>query len=119
MIFLFSLLACSGPGAGRAIARSIEAGYERALMFAGICLLSIGITLLSRRAWLIPAGLCFMLLIHPAWTVSATSGDCGMSKDAASWALIEIGWWALFAQVLWWCVYPWPRPAITSASISP
>lgn len=67
--------ACSGPGAGEAIAQSIEIGYTHAM--GGLLIISLGLLALGPRWWPIPALLVSLLVLHPAWTISAISGDCG------------------------------------------
>ncbi len=81
---LHLLLACSGPGAGRAIAWSIAIGFicfvyaafvEVQLLFLYLCR--------SGKRWPVYWGFG-LLVLHPAWTVSARHGDCGMMKEIAS-----------------------------------
>jgi hypothetical protein len=43
-----------------------------------------------RHSWLIA--------LHPAWTISAISGDCGFMKRDASWVFTGIGTLALVVQ---------------------
>jgi hypothetical protein len=77
------ILACSGPGAGQAIARSIAIGHFSA---AAVAFMTIWLFRLSEgtgRYW--PAYWSALLLtLHPAWTISAIRGDCGMTKVAVS-----------------------------------
>ena len=84
MMSLLLPLACSGPGAGPAIAASISIGYYCAGLAA---LITTALFFLYRSrggsagvAW---TGIV-LLLLHPAWTISATHGDCGVLKLAAS-----------------------------------
>ena len=69
---LWSLLACSGPGAGQAIRLAILVG-----------IVGLGIHLISSfiLAWRRPVlGVGFLVglgMIHPHWWVSPVQGDCG------------------------------------------
>lgn len=79
------VMACSGPGAGQAIALNIRAGYGCA---AFGMLVTLALFYLQRfrggRVWPFSTGLV-LLAIHPAWTIRATGGDCGTLKLATSW----------------------------------
>lgn len=79
------VMACSGPGAGHAIGLNIRAGYGCAAF--GV-LVTLALFYLQRfrggRVWPLASGIV-LLAIHPAWTIRATGGDCGMLKLAASW----------------------------------
>lgn len=96
------LAACSGPGAPTAIARSIGVGYAA---FCLAALFAIPVMLLRfSRLGTSPLSLwpLLLLLIHPAWTVSATGGDCGMMLQGT----------AIFASAIWlplglWQVIAW------------
>jgi len=82
------ILACSGPGAGRAIADAMRFGY----ISAGITFALLGATaslylFVRRNPWAAILNLSPMV-IHPAWTVSAIGGDCGTLKVFASHAWI-------------------------------
>ena len=95
VVALSEMLACSGPGAGRSIARGIFIGYGCAALATAV---TVAICIMYRRrggkAGLAWAGLA-LLLLHPAWTVSATHGDCGMMKRGASY-LVSCAFVALF-----------------------
>jgi hypothetical protein len=84
------LIACSGPGAGVAITKSVSIGYASAGLTA---VLVIRMIVLSRRHPL-PLFPVFtsviLLLLHPAWTVSAVRGDCGEMKRIASYAVLAV-----------------------------
>jgi hypothetical protein len=93
-----SLLACSGPGAGAAIAESTRIGYTHAAVTGVLLAVSLAIAGLGRR-WSVPAILLGLVALHPAWTVSAISGDCGHMKRYASWLFTVAGCAALGWQV--------------------
>ena len=78
------LFACSGPGAGATIARNIELGYTNAAVAGGLLLVSLAVAALGTRRWVAPAVLAGLVALHPAWTISAISGDCGFFKRDAS-----------------------------------
>lgn len=94
------LLACSGPGAGAAI--YLNTVYSQLLAaVTGLMLYA------SMRRWFktkgrgtYPAVFAFLLLLHPAWTVSAISGDCGHAKFETSVLVTIIGAVCLVAQWL-------------------
>ena len=87
------LLACSGPGAGQAMADSIAFGNIAAAvtlaLLVAACL--IHIWAVSGQYWI----LWFYLLpmaVHPAWTIGVTQGDCGAEKVQASivWVVVAL-----------------------------
>jgi hypothetical protein len=94
-----SLFACSGPGAGEAIGRSIEIGFIHAEVVGGLVALSLALLVVRPRRWLAPAVLLVLLALHPAWTVSAISGDCGQLKVLASSLFTLLGGAVLLVQV--------------------
>src|SRR4051794_8339109 len=79
-----SPFACSGPGAGEAIRASIAYGDRLALVSAVVLAASALLWARWRRSpgWAAACGL--LLLLHPAWTVIARIGDCGLSKRVAA-----------------------------------
>ena len=106
------LFACSGPGAGAAIARSIEIGYTQAEVMGGLVGISCLILAVRPRNWLVLLLLLGMLLLHPAWTISAISGDCGYLKRYASYLFTALGCAGLLFQVgqlIWRRIRP-PSP---------
>jgi len=81
-----SIVACSGPGAGQAIADSIAYANGQAIVALILTIATAGLWLVFRRqalVWAFLASLVF-LCIHPAWTVSAIHGDCGQFKVMAA-----------------------------------
>jgi len=92
------LFACSGPGAGEAIAVSILIGYRHAALAAVLLGLGLLLLTLSPKRWLFPAILGALLLLHPAWTVSAIHGDCGIMKRDASRVFTAVSSAALVLQ---------------------
>jgi hypothetical protein len=85
------LLACSGPGAGAAISRSIQLGYLHAAGLVALIAVAAVVPVALGARWRAPKPLLILLLVHPAWTVSAVHGDCGHLKRAASWAVTVLG----------------------------
>jgi hypothetical protein len=98
--------ACSGPGAGQAIAESIAIGYTSAAIVGGLLMASLAAFAFNPRRWGASALLLGLLALHPAWTVSALSGDCGAFKCEASWFFTAVGCIALVYQL--GCM-PWDR----------
>ncbi len=81
---LHFLLACSGPGAGRKIAWSIAIGFI-CFVFAAFVVKQLLFLFECRGAKRWPVYWGFGLLsFHPAWSVSAIHGDCGIIKVIAS-----------------------------------
>ena len=107
-----SLIACSGPGAASTIrvnvayaqiCAEVGAFITLALIYDGIRHHQWG------KAWWAAA---LLMLIHPAWTVSAYDGDCGYTLyDAAFMVLTAhgvlllghvlagVGWQRIFARI--------------------
>lgn len=81
----FIIFACSGPGAAATIQQSITIGYFCAAI-GGVITAAVGFDAWSTRRWrfTLPVA-AVMLLIHPAWTVSAIHGDCGFFKRDVSY----------------------------------
>ncbi len=73
------LIACSGLGAMKAVAMNIVIGYCFAAGTALVALLLARFRKRTGRNWPTYYNLAF-LVFHPAWTVSATQGDCGRAK---------------------------------------
>lgn len=84
------ILACSGPGAMATIQKSITIGYFCAAFGAVVTLALAYDFVRARRVrfTLRVAGL--LMLVHPAWTVSATSGDCGFFKREVSYIFTAV-----------------------------
>jgi hypothetical protein len=91
------VLACSGGA--EAIYVSIALGYAHARAAAVLLGISMSLGFLQRR-WLPPILLLILLSIHPAWTVSAIHGDCGMLKQSASWVFTLISTTVLVWQLV-------------------
>jgi hypothetical protein len=85
-----TFLACSGPHALEVIAVSIAMGYAHARAVGVFCAISIGLAAMQKR-WLPPTVLASLLLVHPAWFISAGHGDCGTLLLQASWLVTLIG----------------------------
>ena len=81
----FVILACSGPGAPATIQQSIIIGYFCAAI-GGVITLALGYDAWRMRdlRFTLPVA-AVMLLLHPAWTVSAIHGDCGFFKRDVSY----------------------------------
>mgnify|MGYP006969408062 CR=1 FL=1 len=89
----YSMFGCSGPGAAKAIEAAVTLGYVSAALSLPLGL-AAGWTYLVGRNNL--RACCLNLApfaIHPAWTVSATKGDCGSMKMLGStiWLMLAIG----------------------------
>jgi hypothetical protein len=93
------MFACSGPGAGQAITESIRTSEIHAGVLALLLLGSIAIAYWAgkRSAAFI---LLALLAIHPLWTISAQSGDCGSFKVWTSWLCTGIACVAFLWQTV-------------------
>jgi hypothetical protein len=80
------LFACSGPGAASEMLRSTEYSYDHAAFVVGLLVLSLALSLIASQYRLMPLVEAALLLLHPAWTMSAYGGDCGYSKVNWSFA---------------------------------
>jgi hypothetical protein len=85
-VFPGVVLACSGPGVGALVDANIRVSYQlfgvAAFLFAGTAVLFF---FRRKRASLIITLLAAVIVaVHPVWTVSAFSGDCGGSKAMSS-----------------------------------
>lgn len=79
------VLACSGPGAGALIRENVVIGYFCAAI-GGVMTIALGFDAWRTRRWRFALPVAtVMLLIHPAWTISAVHGDCGFLKRDASY----------------------------------
>jgi hypothetical protein len=95
------IFACSGPGAGETIARNIAIGYTHAAIDGGLLALSLGLWWFVSRQRVFPAICAALVLLHPAWTVSAIGGDCGYLKRDLSWVFTGIAVLSLVGQAAW------------------
>ena len=95
------LFACSGHGAGAYIARRILIGNVHAGVFGFLLLTSTAVAVKWKVYSTVPFLLTLMLALHPAWTISALSGDCGETKRAFSWLLSAVGTIAIVWQIVW------------------
>ncbi len=78
------MLACSGPGAGAAIAGSLEIGRTHALIGGAMAVATAAVYLVGRRGWVFPVGEAALMALHPLWVLGARGGDCGyLLRDAA------------------------------------
>ncbi len=97
---MLGLFACSGPGAGAAIA-----GNERlatALGAGSVSFIGLSLALLywsGAGRWL-TAAVAALALLHPAWTISARGGDCGILKADGACLFSGVGAVLLAAQGL-------------------
>lgn len=80
-----AIFACSGPGAFITIRQNITIGYFAAAIGAVVVLALTYDALRTRRLRLTLPSAALMLLLHPAWTISAVHGDCGYFKRDASY----------------------------------
>ena len=100
------IIACSGDGAPQAIWASILYAQANAIVVAMIAVLSAVAWMFARRLWGLPVTNVLLLACHPAWSVSAISGDCGMLKAFAATVFTVVAGLGVYVQVSNWL---WPR----------
>jgi hypothetical protein len=93
------LFACSGPGAGLAIGENVGISLKHAAVMGELVLVSVCVFTIGPRRRVVPIVLICMLVLHPAWWISALRGDCGEDKRDYSRIFTAIGSAALFWQV--------------------
>jgi hypothetical protein len=81
-----NILACSGPGAGALIAKNISYADGQAYVVGLLFGVSLILCRIAGCRWYWPVGCGLFLLLHPAWTISAISGDCGDMKASMATA---------------------------------
>jgi hypothetical protein len=94
-----SFVACSGPGAARAIARAEVLGWVLAGASLAIVLPAVvGREALRRHWWLL-----IPVAGHPGWWMSARSGDCGhmLSTGAITATVLTAALVGLAALRMW------------------
>ncbi len=86
----FLFLACKGPGAMIAIQESTRIGYYCVAFAVVGTLLLIRDRLVGQKpSFVLPVALVLVLL-HPAWTISARRGDCGELRVLASYVFTGV-----------------------------
>jgi hypothetical protein len=79
------LLACSGPGAQAYIEHSILIGYICGALAGCITARLCWSAMKQVRSRAVMVVALILLVIHPAWAMSARSGDCGQLKRELSY----------------------------------
>jgi hypothetical protein len=102
-------LACSGPGAANEIALNIAIAFMNAAIAVGLLVISLVFFFIGPRNWIVPPILVGLIALHPAWTISAISGDCGEMKFYASLLFTGIGVLAFGFQGFFWFRYRFSR----------
>jgi hypothetical protein len=95
--------ACSGPGATAFIEANTVAAFTYAAFGFIILLATVTFFSLRKKKGLPIVGFCAAVLaVHPAWTIGAMGGDCGMSMvSAAKYATGALGAGFLLQLLLW------------------
>ena len=95
------LWACSGPEAWRVIAQANEFAHTRAGIATAILAVSTVIWMFARHRLRAYPALCVLAVaVHPAWSVSALRGDCGLWKMEAASGVTYGAAGILFVQAL-------------------
>ncbi|QDU54445.1 hypothetical protein [Aeoliella mucimassa] len=100
------LLACSGEGAPAAMALATTIGWYCFAVDAMLLLAIAGRSVRSGVKKLASGIFVALLLVHPAWTVSAIHGDCGIEKEILS--LLSTGF-ALGVYIVAVCFFRSPK----------
>ena len=107
------VFACSGfDGPPEVLVRNIELSKQLAVVAAYLCLAGLALFAVRRTWWPLPALIAALFGLHPAWTVSALDGDCGVLQRDAAWAvtgLIAAIVCVQLARILW--TWRFPRSA--------
>ncbi len=103
-IISFTVLACSGPRAMEAI----NSNFRKSVLLAFVAGVFVALAwtiyrqLKERISLLLGVFCSISFAVHPAWTVSAMAGDCGIGKLANSkFFTTSIGMIFTF-QACWW-----------------
>jgi hypothetical protein len=96
-------LACSGPGAAAFIKANTVTGFTHAAFGFILLLATVAFYFLrKKKGVLIVVFSAAVLALHPAWTISAMIGDCGMSMvSMAKYATGALGAGFLLQLLLW------------------
>jgi hypothetical protein len=79
---------------------NIRIANNHALVLAGLFLVSLALFAMGRNRPRVPAILLVLLVLHPAWTMSASMGECGdIFKRGASWVVTVLAVLALCWQI--------------------
>jgi hypothetical protein len=84
------MLACKGPWAALSIEQSTIVGYYCAAAASVITLALFRGAVRGYRLWWKLTIAVGLLIIHPAWTISATIGDCGALRLETSIVITAI-----------------------------
>ncbi len=68
----------------RAIQDSILYAQQQATVVGALAVFSVLLWLLVRRFKALPICVLMVLIVHPVWTISAVTGDCGCFKANAA-----------------------------------
>ena len=95
------IIAFSGPGAGARIQANINIGYICAAGTLALLLFTYFMYHCERikAGWLVKF-LFISFLLHPAWTLSARSGDGGIMKVNISFFILVVAVLALLIEFL-------------------
>lgn len=96
------LVACSGPGAGQTIHNNIVYAQYQFLVVAMLALASILFWLGTRRQRGLMLTEIVLMIIHPAWTISALHGDCGYLKAYVATGFTVLAATCFALQVALW-----------------
>ena len=88
-------------------------GYAHVALAAGLLLVSILSWALSRRGWLAPVGILFLIAFHPAWAIEP-GHERDFSKRQARTAASVLAGAFVAGQLLWiaWCSLPRITPEL-------
>ena len=95
--------ACSGPGAAALIKANTVTGFTHAAFGFILLLATVAYYFLrKKKGLLIVVFSVAVLVVHPAWTIGAMLGDCGMYMvSAAKYSTGALGAGFLLQLLLW------------------
>jgi hypothetical protein len=92
--------ACSGPRISEVMARADAYAVAGAVIHGSLAVAAFAVWRTAKVGLPSLLAIALLLAIHPAWTVSSRSGDCGGTKvDTTFWMTVIAG--ACFALQLW------------------
>ena len=95
--------ACSGPGAAAFMEANAVTGYTHAALGFILLLATVTFYFLRKKKGLLIVGFSVAVLaVHPAWTIGAMHGDCGMYMvSSAKYSTGALGAGFLLQLLLW------------------
>ena len=97
---IVSLFACTEVMGSGITAGNISAANTLAIVVGVLFLLSFALFACCTRRLLAPTLILGLLILHPAWTISAALGDCGEFKHFSAWVTTVLSVGILIFQLM-------------------